>query len=284
MWARGQAPATWTLQSSVGGRRVLARLENERETQVAQGRIYVGIGGWTFEPWRGVFYPDGLTQKRELEYASRALTSIEINGTYYSTFKPASWQKWRAETPDGFVFSVKASRYCTNRKQLAAAGESIERFAAQGLQELGDRLGPVNWQFMETKKFDAKDMEGFLKLLPREVGGLPLRHALEVRHASFADPKFVDLARKHNVAIVYADHERFPRIDEPTADFTYARLMGTREDEETGYSAKELDRWAKQAKAWAKRGDVFAYVISGAKVRNPAAAQALIERTGGKKR
>jgi len=251
---------------------------------VAQGRIFVGIGGWTFEPWRGVFYPEGLTQKRELEYASRALTSIEINGTYYSTFKPASWQKWRDETPEGFVFAVKASRFCTNRKELASAGESIERFAAQGLAELGDRLGPVNWQFMETKKFDAEDMDAFLKLLPREVGGLPLRHALEVRHASFADPKFVELARRHKVAIVYADHDRFPSIDEPTADFTYARLMGSREDVETGYSATELDRWAKQAKAWAKRGDVFAYMISGAKVRNPAAARALIERVGGKGR
>lgn len=247
---------------------------------MAEGSIYVGIGGWTFEPWRGVFYPQGLTQKRELEYASRALTSIEINGTYYSTFKPESWRKWRDETPEGFVFSVKASRYCTNRRQLAAAGESIARFAAQGLAELGGRLGPVNWQFMETKKFDAEDMDAFLELLPREVDGVPLRHALEVRHESFANPKFVDLARRHKVAIVYADHERFPRIDEPTADFTYARLMGTREEEETGYGASELDRWAKQAKAWARRGDVFAYVISGAKVRNPAAAQALIERLG----
>ena len=248
---------------------------------MAQGRLYVGVGGWTFQPWRGVFYPKGLTQKRELEYASRVLTSLEINGTYYSTFKPASWQKWRDETPGRFVFSVKASRYCTNRKQLASAGESIERFAAQGLAELGKRLGPVNWQFMETKKFDAEDVEAFLKLLPREVAGVPLRHALEVRHESFVNPKFVDLARRPNVAIVYADHERFPRIDEPTADFTYARLMGTREEEETGYSGKELDRWARQAKEWAKRGDVFAYIISGAKIRNPAAAQALIARLGG---
>ncbi|HMA16015.1 MAG TPA: DUF72 domain-containing protein [Kiloniellaceae bacterium] len=251
---------------------------------MSKGRIYVGIGGWTFEPWRGVFYPEGLTQKRELEYASRALTSIEINGTYYSSFKPASWQKWRDETPEGFVFSVKASRYCTNRKQLAAAKDSIAKFLNQGLHILGDRLGPINWQFMETKKFDADDMADFFKLLPKEMEGVALRHALEVRHESFADPKFVALARKHKVAIVYADHDKFPRIDEPTANFTYARLMGTRDDEKTGYSAKELDRWAKQTKDWAKRGDVFAYVISGAKVKNPAAAQALIERVGGKGR
>jgi len=243
------------------------------------GKIYVGIGGWTFEPWRGVFYPKGLTQKRELQYASANLTSIEINGTYYSSFKPESWAKWRAETPAGFVFSVKASRFTTNRKELAAAGESVERFIGQGMNELGDRLGPINWQFMGTKKFDFADFEGFLKLLPREVGGLPLRHALELRHPSFKDERFYDLARRHNVAIIFADSpDKFPEIDEPTADFTYARLMGTKEDVDTGYTAKELDGWAKRAKEWAKRGDVFLYMISGAKVRAPAAAMALIER------
>lgn len=250
---------------------------------MAQGRIFVGVGGWTFEPWRGVFYPEGLVQRRELEYASRALTSIEINGTYYSSFKPPSWMKWKAETPESFVFSVKASRYCTNRKQMAAAAQSIERFFDQGLHLLGDRLGPINWQFMETKKFDAEDMADFFKLLPREIEGLPLRHALEVRHRSFQDPAFYDLARRNNATIVYADHDSFPKIDEPTADFTYARLMRSREEEEAGFSKQELDRWAKQVKSWAKRGDVFAYVISGAKVRNPAAAMALIERLGDKK-
>ena len=154
------------------------------------GKIFVGIGGWTYEPWRGTFYPDGLTQKRELEYASRQLTSIEINGTYYSTFRPASWVKWRAETPDGFVFAVKASRFCTNRRVLGEAGESVAKFLGQGLTELGDRLGPINWQFMGTKKFDPDDMAAFLALLPREIGGLPLRHALEVRHDSFKDKAF----------------------------------------------------------------------------------------------
>ncbi len=242
------------------------------------GKIHVGIGGWTFAPWRGVFYPDGLTQKRELEFASRALTSIEINGTYYSSFKPTSWIKWREETPDGFVFSVKASRYCTNRRELSAAAESITRFAEQGLNELGARLGPINWQFMATKKFDAEDFEGFLKLLPRKAGKIQLRHALEVRHDSFKDKRFYDLARKYNAAIVFADAEEFPEIDEPTADFTYARLMRTKESVKTGYSAAHLDAWAKRAKSWAKRGDVFVYFISGAKVRAPAAAQALIER------
>ena len=242
------------------------------------GKIYVGIGGWTFEPWRGVFYPAGLTHKRELEYASRHLTSIEINGTYYSTFKPDSWAKWRDETPEGFVFAVKASRYCTNRKALAGAGESITRFIGQGMVELRDRLGPINWQLMSGKKFDAEDLEAFLRLLPREVGGLPLRHALEVRHDSFKSEQFYDLARRHKVAICFADDDDFPEIDEATADFTYARLMRTKEDVETGYTAAELGRWAKRAQDWAKRGDAFVYVISGAKVRAPAAAQALIAR------
>jgi uncharacterized protein YecE (DUF72 family) len=242
--------------------------------------IRVGIGGWTFEPWRGMFYPEGLSQKRELEFASRALTSIEINGTYYSTFKPDSWRKWRDETPDGFVFSVKASRFCTNRKILAGAGESMERFIAQGLTELGDKLGPINWQFMATKKFDAEDFGAFLALLPREKDGIALRHAVEVRSPTFATPAFYDLAHKHGVAIVYAKDEDFPEIDQHTADFTYARFMASREDLPTGVTDKELDGFAKQTRAWAKRGDVFAYFISGAKVRNPAAAQALIEKLG----
>jgi uncharacterized protein YecE (DUF72 family) len=244
------------------------------------GRIRVGIGGWTFEPWRGVFYPKGLSQKKELEYAASKTSSIEINGTYYSTFKPASWIKWREETPKDFVFAVKGSRFCTNRKVLAGAGESVGRFIGQGLVELGDKLGPINWQLMGTKKFDAADIEGFLKLLPKEVGGRPLRHALEVRHESFKTPQFYDLVRKHGVAIVFADDDTFPKIDEPTADFSYARLMRSAEDVETGYAPKALDGWAKQAADWAKRGDAFVYFISGAKVRNPAAALALIERVG----
>ena len=225
--------------------------------------IHIGIGGWTYEPWRGVFYPEKLSQKKELEFASRALTSIEINGTYYSTFKPDSWMKWRDETPDGFVFAVKASRYCTNRKVLSEMGESMERFLGQGLSALGDRLGPINWQFMGTKKFDPADFEGFLKLLPKEQDGVRLRHALE--------------------AIVYAvDDEapEWPRIDQPTADFTYARLMSSREDEPTGMTSAELEAVAAQTRGWAQRGEVFAYFIAGAKVRNPAAAQALIEKLG----
>lgn len=243
--------------------------------------IHIGVGGWTYEPWRGVFYPEGLAQKRELEFASRALTSIEINGTYYSTFKPDSWMKWRDETPEDFVFAVKASRYCTNRKVLSEGGDSFARFLDQGLTALGPKLGPINWQFMGTKRFQPEDFEGFLKLLPPEKDGLRLRHALEVRHASFDTPQFYDLAAKYGAAIVYAvDDEapEWPRIDQPTADFTYARLMSSREDEATGMTGAELDAVAAQTRAWAKRGEVFAYFIAGAKVRNPAAAQALIAR------
>jgi uncharacterized protein YecE (DUF72 family) len=245
------------------------------------GSIRVGVGGWTYEPWRGVFYPSDLTQKRELEFASRALTSIEINGTYYSTFKPDSWAKWRDETPEGFVFSVKASRYCTNRKVLSEMGESMGRFLDQGLTTLGDKLGPINWQFMATKKFDPVDFEGFLKLLRIEKDETRLRHAVEVRHPSFDCDQFRELAAKYNVAIVYAADDEapeWPRIDAPTADFTYARLMTSRADEPTGMSSSELDSVADRCRKWAERGDVFVYFIGGAKERNPAAAMALIEK------
>lgn len=242
------------------------------------GTIRIGIGGWNYQPWRGVFYPVDLIQKRELAFASRALTSIEINGTYYSSFKPESWRRWRDETPDGFVFSVKASRFCTNRKILADAGPSIGRFMQQGLTELGDKLGPINWQFMATKKFVADDMAAFLSLLPGKQDGLPLRHAIEVRHPSFVDTAFTDLARRHGVAIVHAKDEEFPEIDVTTANFTYARLKASQEDLETGLTVKELGGLARHVRAKAKHGDVFAYFIAGAKVRNPAAAQALIAK------
>ena len=240
------------------------------------GRIRVGVGGWTYEPWRGVFYPSDLAHKRELGFASRALTSIEINGTYYSTFKPDSWRKWRDETPDDFVFAVKASRYCTNRKVLAEAGPAIERFIGQGLTELGPKLGPINWQFMATKKFDPADFGAFLALLPREHDGVTLRHAVEVRSPTFVVPDFYELCRRHAVAIVHAREPDFPEIDEQTADFSYTRLMETEEDLPTGLTPAALGDAVKLVRRLARRGDVFAYFISGAKVRNPAAAQALI--------
>ena len=209
------------------------------------------------------------------------MTGIEINGTYYGSQKPESFANWAESVPDGFKFSVKASRFATNRKVLAEGAGSIEKFLTQGLTRLGDRLGPILWQFMATKTFDRDDFAGFLDLLPETQGGLKLRHAIEVRHESFRDPAFVAMARERNMAIVYADSDEFPCIDEQTADFTYARLQRSQEDVETGYDGAALDKWATQARDWAKGDrDVFLFFIAGAKVRNPAAAQALIARLG----
>ena len=240
--------------------------------------IRAGIGGWSFEPWRGIFYPAGLAQKKELSFASRALSTIEVNGTYYSSFKRATWQAWHDETPDDFVFAVKASRYTTNRKVLAEAGPSIEKFLDQGLCALGPKLGPINWQFMPTKKFDATDFAAFLSLLPKSWDGVRLRHAVEVRHPSFACDAFTELARRHGAAIVYAQGDDVPEIDARTAEFTYARIMKAREDLPLGYTPAQITALAKRTRAWSKHGDVFCYFISGAKVRNPAAAQALAAR------
>ena len=242
--------------------------------------VRIGVGGWTYEPWRGAFYPEGLTQKRELEYAAGKFSSIEINGTYYGSQKPGTFAKWRDETPAGFVFALKGPRFATNRRVLAEAGSSIERFFASGVTELREKLGPINWQFMATKKFDAADFAAFLGLLPHRVDGRDIRHAVEVRHESFADPAFVALARAHEVAIVVAGDSAFPHIAEPTAPFVYARIMGTIEAEPLGYPKAALDRWARQAKAWSAKQEVFLYVISGMKQRNPAAAMALIDRLG----
>jgi uncharacterized protein YecE (DUF72 family) len=261
-------------------------------------RIRVGIGGWTYEAWRGDFYPKQLPQKRELEYASRQLTSIEINGTYYGSQKPATFAKWRDETPDGFIFSVKAPRFAVNRKVLADAGGSIARFLTSGVMELKEKLGPINWQFLPTKQFDAQDFEAFLRLLPREAAGQELRHVVEVRHESFRCSDFIALAREHAVAVAIAGDSKYPQIADATAPFVYARIMGTTAAEKSGYSPKMLDLWAARARAWAggaapdgldyagppgKKGkprDVYLYVISGHKAHNPAAALSLIERLG----
>ncbi|MDX3908449.1 MAG: DUF72 domain-containing protein [Sphingobium sp.] len=242
------------------------------------GMIRVGIGGWTFEPWRGTFYPPGLKQKDELAYATAHLTTIEINGTYYRLQTEKSFAQWAKAAPDGFVYALKASRYCTNRKVLAEAEESVEKFVNQGIAELGEKLGPILWQFAPTKVFDQEDMGAFIALLPSAVAGVPLRHALEVRHESFRDPAFVALAKKANVAIVRADHGEYPLIEADTADFTYARLMRSVEEERTGYAPEAIERWADEARRWAAGGDAFVYFISGAKVRAPAAAQAFIAK------
>jgi uncharacterized protein YecE (DUF72 family) len=244
----------------------------------AQLKIRIGVGGWTFAPWRSVFYPEKLPQKRELEFASGKLTSIEINGTYYGSQKPASFAKWHDETPDDFVFALKGPRFTTNRRVLAEAGPSIERFFASGVMELRNKLGPVNWQFMPTKQFDPGDFAAFLELLPKTVEGKPIRHVVEVRHESFRTPAFTALARDHDVAVVIAGDSDYPHFTDPTAPFVYARIMGTTESEPTGYSNTDLDRWADQVRRWGADRDVFLYVISGFKPRNPAAAMALIER------
>jgi len=259
-------------------------------------KIRVGICGWTFEPWRGSFYPDKLAQKRELEYASRKLSSIEINGTYYGSQKPESFKKWHDETPDDFVFTLKGPRFTTNRRVLGEAGDSIQRFIDSGITELKDKLGPINWQFMATKKFDPADFEAFLKLLPKTAEGRTLWHAVEVRHESFKTPDFIALAREYEVAVVLAADSEFPQIADLTAPFVYARIMGTTEGNEAGYAPAALDAWAERAKQLASGTvpeglqtagpaaesgtprDVFLYVISGHKERNPHAAMAIIER------
>lgn len=260
--------------------------------------IRVGIGGWTYAPWRGAFYPEGLPHARELEYASRQLTAIEINGTYYSSQKPATFAKWRDETPDDFVFSLKASRYATNRRELAGAGESIHRFVHGGIAELGPKLEPIVWQFAPTKVFNPDDFGAFLALLPDAVDGLPLRHVLDVRHPSFACEEYLDLARRHGAATVYTDSEDYPSLADRTGAFVYARLMRASTAFKAGYAPKVLDAWAERLHTWArgadpadlprvgvhkapggaKPQDVFAFFINGAKERAPAAARAMIER------
>src|SRR5688572_12044378 len=240
-------------------------------------RIFVGVGGWNFAPWRGSFYPEGLTQARELEYASSKLTSIEINSTFYGLQKPATFEKWHDATPGGFVFSVKAPRFATQRKTLASAASSIERFLQSGVLELGAKLGPINWQLAPEKEFDAKDVAEFLALLPRELEGRVLRHALEVRHASFDCEEFVAIAREHEVAVVEAGDSDYPRIQARTAPFSYLRVMGTKASAPKGYTPAALARWREHAQAQAREGEVFFYFISGAKQRNPQAALALLE-------
>ena len=243
------------------------------------GAIRVGIGGWNYEPWRGTFYPETLPKARELEYAASRLTAIEVNSTFYSRQSPATFAKWRNAAPDGFVYTLKAGRACTQRKDLSQSGESIAKFLEQGIVELGDRLGPILWQLPATKKFEAKQIAAFLALLPDAQDGMPLRHALEPRHESFDDPAFFELARKAGVAVVFADSANYPCFAEQTGPFTYARLQDTREDEATGYEEAALEGWAEKARGWAAGGrEVFVFFIAGAKVRNPAAAQALIAR------
>jgi uncharacterized protein YecE (DUF72 family) len=266
-----------------------------------QGTVRVGIGGWNYAPWHETFYPPQWPAKRELEYASRQVTAIEVNGTYYSTMSPASFARWHDETPDDFMFAVKALRYTTNRRVLAEAGDSVRQFLASGLARLGAKLGPVLWQFAPTKRFDPQDFGAFLKLLPPELDGLPLRHVLDVRHESFMTPQFLDLARQHNAATVITDSPDYPSFANLTADFVYLRLMQCASEVPTGYAPGVLDAWAACARAWSAGGepagvprvagddarpeqrprDVFMFMINGAKERAPAAAMEVLKRLRG---
>jgi uncharacterized protein YecE (DUF72 family) len=255
------------------------------------------MGGWTFEPWEGTFYPSDLSKKKQLQFASRQVPTIEINGTYYRGQTPETFAKWAADTPAGFVFSVKGNRFITNRKVLAEAGESLQKFWDTGVHELGDRLGPVVWQFAPTKKFEADDFEAFLKLLPAKTNGMPLRHVLEVRNASFAIPAFVAMARRYGAAICYAHHHTYPEIADITADFVYARLQKGDDTIDTAYADAALDGWAKRATVWSLGGqpddlpyadpqtvaekrprDVFVYIIHEGKIRAPQGAMALMRK------
>jgi uncharacterized protein YecE (DUF72 family) len=266
----------------------------------AAAGVRVGVGGWNFAPWRNNFYPAGLTQQRELEFASRRLTAIEVNSTYYAAQKPATYANWRKQTPDGFRFSLKAPRYATAAKVLANSGKSINAFVFGGLAELGDRLGPISWQFMPTRQFDREDLAAFLDLLPRELDGNPLQHVLEVRHNSFMCAGYLALARKHRVATVITDSNEYPSFADVTGDFIYARLMRSEATISAGYADAALDAWASRARTWSSGGepddlphvesanepahktprDVYVYFIGSAKERNPTAAMSLIARLG----
>jgi len=262
------------------------------------GQIRVGIGGWTFEPWRGVFYPKGLPHAKELAYASERLTSIEVNGTFYRSQTPATFRKWASEVPENFVFALKGPRFTVNRRVLKDAGDSIKRFLDSGVTELGDHLGPLLWQFAPTKKFDAADFGGFLELLPDTFGGRILRHVIEVRHDSFRTAEFIALLRAFKKPVVFTDHAKYPNIADLTGDFVYARLQRGKDTVPTAYPPKRIGAWAGRLEAWAqgkapadlpcvttlptsaKAGprDVFAYVIHEGKIRAPAGAMALIAR------
>lgn len=242
--------------------------------------IRVGVGGWSYEPWQETFYPADLPAAKQLEYAASKLTAIEINATFYRTQSAASFKKWAAATPDGFHFSVKAPRAAVQRKDLREAKESIEWFFNSGVGELGEKLGPIFWQMAPYKKFDAEEMAAYFAMLPKALKKRPLRHALEVRHASFDCDEFKAMARKNNIAIVTVESEKHPLIVEPTADFAYARLELAQAEEPTGYPKAALKKWAKTAREWEKSGDVYLYFISGAKERNPAAAMAMLEILG----
>jgi uncharacterized protein YecE (DUF72 family) len=248
---------------------------------MSEATIRVGIGGWTYPPWRGVFYPTDLPQRRELEYASRQFGAIEINATFYGRQSPKSWEAWGKTAPEGFQFAIKGSRYCVTRPKLADAQEGLGVYFAQGMSALRDKLGPILWMLAARRKFDREDIAAFLKLLPTKLDGTPLRHVIEPRHESFRDETFFALCRDHDVAVVFGDDDEFPCIDADTASFAYARLQRMREDVPTGYHDAALDSFAQRARHWQGAGrDCYMFMINGAKVRAPAAALSLQQHLG----
>jgi uncharacterized protein YecE (DUF72 family) len=242
--------------------------------------IRVGVGGWSFEAWDETFYPSGLSKSKQLEYASRKLTAVEVNATYYSSFKPDTFAKWRDATPDDYVFSLKAHRFSTVRKTREDMKRSIDLFLGQGITQLKHKLGPINWQFPATRRFEREYFDMFLSQLPKEKDRIPLRHALEVRHPSCNDPAFLDLLTKHGATVVYAEDDEFPKIRHEGSALAVARLMQTKSDQAAGYPKAEIDRLAKMFTDWSKSQEVLVFFISGAKERNPAAAMTLLDRLG----
>jgi uncharacterized protein YecE (DUF72 family) len=266
--------------------------------------IRIGISGWRYEPWRGVFYPKGLAQRRELEYAARLFPSVEINGSFYSLQRPEFYAAWYRDTPPGFVFSVKGSRYITHMLKLKNVETPLANFFASGVLNLADKLGPFLWQLPPSLGFDADRLERFFALLPRDTAAAlslarrrdarmkgrsrlaidenrPLRHAIEIRHPSFVDPAFPRLLRRHGVGLVVADTAgKWPLIEEVTAGFVYIRLHGDKKIYVSGYTDAALGLWARRIRAWAKRGDVYCYFDNDVKVKAPYDAQALMRRLG----
>ena len=267
--------------------------------------IRIGISGWRYAPWRGVFYPAALPQRRELEHASGCFGSIEINGSFYSLQSPKSWQAWHEATPEGFVFAVKGPRYLTHMRRLLDFQRPLANFFASGVLKLGAKLGPLLWQLPPNMPFDADRLDAFLGALPRDTAqalalarrrdvelmrgrcalsidtARPLQHALEPRHGTFDCPEAIALLRRHGVALVVADTAgRFPYFEQRTADFMYLRLHGDEELYVSGYTADALDRWARKIRGWARGGDVYCYFDNDAKVHAPFDALALMQRLG----
>lgn len=287
-----------------------------------QGTVRIGISGWTYGGWRGRFYPKGLPHKRELAYAAEHFRSVEVNGTFYGLQRPESFGRWREETPEDFVFAIKGSRYITHMRRLNEIEAPLANFMASGVLRLGPKLGPILWQFPPRMKFDEGRFRSFLDLLPRDTkeavalasrhdsrldnrswlecdADQPVRHAFEIRHDSFRDPKFIELLREYQAALVCADTVDWPLLMDLTSDFVYCRLHGSEELYVSGYDDEDLDRWAARVRAWARGAepedaervmpptrwrpegrDVFVYFDNDAKVRAPFDATGLAERVG----